>query len=215
MSIYKSLRPLPYVYMCIHKITGQFYFGYREQNVSLNLTSDEDFPLYKTSSKTVNPNFDEYDWHIIAEFFNGNDAYDFEQQLISNEWGNPLLLNESCYYGKARFNHANKKHTESAKQKISKSKIGKPLPKTEETKLKMSNTWKRIAPDRSGEKNPMFGKKQSDTTKKKISIANKGKKKSEYPRLECPHCGVVGISSNIKRWHLDNCKKKDINGNRL
>lgn len=24
----------------------------------------------------------------------------------------------------------------------------------------------------------------------------------------CPHCGLVGSTSNMKRWHFDNCKHK-------
>ena len=50
-----------------------------------------------------------------------------------------------------------------------------------------------------GDKNPMFGKSQSDETKAKIS--EKAKRK-----VECPNCGKVGSVSNMKRWHFDNCK---------
>lgn len=50
-----------------------------------------------------------------------------------------------------------------------------------------------------GEKNPMYGKAQKDSTKAKI--AEKAKRK-----IECPHCKKVGSISNMKRWHFDNCK---------
>ena len=101
MTIYKSTKACPYVYICTHKETGQFYIGYREVN---KVTSDTDLPIYKTSSKIVKPNFHEYNWFIIAEFFDGNDAYDFEQKLIHDNWNNPKLINKSCYYLKNRFN---------------------------------------------------------------------------------------------------------------
>ena len=37
---------------------------------------------------------------------------------------------------------------------------------------------------------------------------NKGKTYTNktYKRLTCPHCGLEGIVTNIKRWHNDNCK---------
>jgi hypothetical protein len=95
MYIYSSSRVLPYVYVCTHKITNQFYIGDREKNVKLNLPSNVDLPLYKTSSKIIKSDFENYNWIIIAEFNNGNDAYDFEQQLIFDNWDNPLLINKS------------------------------------------------------------------------------------------------------------------------
>jgi group I intron endonuclease len=78
-----------------------------------------------------------------------------------------------------------------------------------------------------GDKNPMYGKLRSDEDKQKLSELSKGvnnpyygKKHSEEvlakmrlahanrPLVECPHCKKTGILSNMKRWHLDNCKVK-------
>ena len=67
MSVYASTQVVPYVYICTHKNTGKFYIGYRERNVSMNITSDLDFPIYCTSSKEVNKKFKEFNWLIIAE----------------------------------------------------------------------------------------------------------------------------------------------------
>lgn len=109
-----------------------------------------------------------------------------------------------------------KKHSELSKQKISKSKVGIPLPKTIETRKKMSNTWKKIAPDRSGEKNPMFNKRQKESTKKLISAANSGEnngmfgKYNNAPMVTCPHCNKSGKQGpNFIRWHFENCKEKN------
>lgn len=88
MSIYS------YVYKCVHKITGELYIGYRCKNVKLGLAAEIDFPQYRTSSKYVKSRFDEFDWFIIAEFFSAEHAYDFEQELIQENWTNPLLLNK-------------------------------------------------------------------------------------------------------------------------
>ena len=42
----------------------------------------------------------------------------------------------------------------------------------------------------------------SDETKSKMSKAQKNSIKSQ-----CPHCDLIGSSSNMRRWHFNNCKK--------
>lgn len=51
------------------------------------------------------------------------------------------------------------------------------------------------------------GKKLSEDHKLKIKLSNIGKKRT-YTNIECPHCNVIGRSSNMKRYHFNNCKKK-------
>jgi hypothetical protein len=60
----------------------------------------------------------------------------------------------------------------------------------------------------------------SDSTKDKLSKALKGRNykmtethknnlvchKNNTTKIECPHCQKVGQLTNMKRWHLDNCK---------
>ena len=108
-----------------------------------------------------------------------------------------------------------KKHSDETKKKISESKIGVSTPKSLETKQKMSETWKKIAPDRSGEKNPMYGKEQKIKTKELISKANSGKNNGMFgkyknaPIIQCPHCGREGKDGpNFNRWHFTRCKEK-------
>jgi len=118
--------------MGVHKITGEIYIGYREANKT---PSHLDLFRYKTSSKVVNPNFNSYGWHIVAEFMTGDDAYDYEQQLIYENWNNPLLINAACFHGKQRFKCVaiSEKH----KQSISKAQSGKSL--SDSTKEKIRN----------------------------------------------------------------------------
>jgi hypothetical protein len=54
------------------------------------------------------------------------------------------------------------------------------------------------------------GTKRGPETGKKISAKLMGNKNAcgPKPRIECPHCGLVGGSSQMKRWHFDNCKDK-------
>lgn len=103
MTTYSSDKAVPYVYVCIHKETNQFYIGYRMANVKLNIPSHLDLPEYKTSSKIVNPEWENYTWTIVAEFFDPSHAYTFEQQLIFDNWENPLLLNGHYNLGENQF----------------------------------------------------------------------------------------------------------------
>lgn len=79
----------------------------------------------------------------------------------------------------------------------------------------------------------MTGKTHSESTKLKIGLANKGKRRSEEfkktlrvpksaahraalskPRrkITCPHCGKNGGSNNMHRYHFDKCKYKKYEG---
>ena len=102
MPIYTSDKAVPYVYICTHKETDQFYIGYRMANVKLNIPSHLDLPEYKTSSTKVRPDWPNYTWTIVAEFFDPSAAYIFEQQMIFDNWKNPLLLNEQYRLGKLK-----------------------------------------------------------------------------------------------------------------
>ena len=124
MSIYSS-RVMPYVYQLTHKETGQFYFGYREAN---KIPSNQDLPTYQTSSKKIKEmEFKNFDWMIIAEFFDGNSAYDFENRLIEEHIKNPLCLNKSyTKEGNRKFSIAGRTgYIHSVKSRINMSKGGK------------------------------------------------------------------------------------------
>jgi hypothetical protein len=77
-----------------------------------------------------------------------------------------------------------------------------------ETKQKMSLS-------NFGEKNGMFGKKQSDEVRQKIKIKLLGRTVSEETRLKhkrrdkCKYCGFETNISNLNRYHNENCKYKN------
>lgn len=90
MSIYKSTRALPYVYLCQEKNSPYFYIGYRYTNY---LPSSDDFGVkYFTSNMYVRKNFNNFNHTIVAEFFDKNSAYQFESQLIK-ELNSEFLIN--------------------------------------------------------------------------------------------------------------------------
>lgn len=202
MSIYPSFKPAPYVYICTHRVTGQFYIGSRYQNVTLfNRTSDVDFPQYKTSSKKVKPIFDEFDWVIIAEFFDSDSAYDFEHKLIREYWENSLLLNGVCWDGPKRFkipkerspehiakiaaSNKGKKHTLEQRAALSKAKTGKKIHRSPEHNAKIASallskkhSQERRAICASGHK----GIHLSPEHREAIRVASLGKKRGPYKR---------------------------------
>lgn len=75
-----------------------------------------------------------------------------------------------------------------------------------------------------GENHPLFGVGHTEATRQKISASKTGKKiarsaehnakigaanKGKKPPMDtCIHCGMRTSTTNIKRWHNDNCKHK-------
>jgi hypothetical protein len=205
-NIYLSTKIAPYVYVCTHNETNKFYIGYREYNIALGRTSTEDLPLYKTSSKKVNPIFDQFTWQIIAEFDTGDNAYEFEQQLIKEHWDNPLLLNKQYRLPSGKkfktIKGCNKGRKNPGVSASNKGRIpwNKGLtkndprvesyirPVTEEHKKQISDAKKEWHQNNSvsGKNNPMFG------------VVRK--------RLICKHCNKDTDDANYSRWHGARCK---------
>lgn len=61
-------------------------------------------------------------------------------------------------------------------------------------KLRQANT---------GSGNAFYGKKHTDETREKMRQAHAAR-----PPVACPHCGVVGRSTAMLRWHFDRCRSK-------
>ena len=118
------MKILPYVYVCIHKETGKFYIGSRLSN---KIPAHDDLgKVYKTSSKYVKPIFDKFYYYVLAEFFHADDAWKFEQKLISENKNNPKIINISHFSeGSLCFHTVGRKRTQEEKDKISKNKKGK------------------------------------------------------------------------------------------
>ena len=188
MTTYSSDKALPYVYICTHKETNQFYIGYREANVKLDRPSHLDLPEYKTSSTTVRPDWENYTWTIVAEFFDPSAAYIFEQQLICANWKNPLLLNRQYRLGKLKqFRN-----------------IG-PRGQQQNPHGPRGPYGKQQNPSDRPPRGP-YGKQQNPSNKPKW---NKGISTGTQQKVECPHCGKMGGAggSGMKRYHFDNCPK--------
>lgn len=155
-----TLPVLPYAYKLVHRETGQFYFGYRFKN---KVRAELDLGIkYFTSSKIVKPKFYEFNFQVLAEFFDAADAYAFEQHLIEENFKNPLILN--AHYHKNGGNHFLQKapHSEESKKKIGLASKNRPRTKEWQDKQRTSH----------------LGKTHSQETKDKMSLARKGKIKT-------------------------------------
>jgi len=53
----------------------------------------------------------------------------------------------------------------------------------------------------------LAGKTQSEESKLKKSLANKGR---VFEKIICSHCNKIGGLTGMKRWHMGNCKLKGI-----
>lgn len=60
---------------------------------------------------------------------------------------------------------------------------------------------------RERQRNITLGRVQSEETKAKKRAAMLGK---VYPEITCPHCGKVGRGGSMERYHLDNCKLREV-----
>jgi hypothetical protein len=224
MSIYtvSSERSAPYVYKGIHPTTGEFYIGSRiAKNI---LCSHIDLRTYKTSSKEVRPRFEEFEWTIVAEFFSGDAAYDFEQELIYHTWKEPGSLNKSCYHGKQRFK-INSPRTKEHSEKIGKAHRGKAI--SAETISKALDTrrqnggWKitestraKLVAAHTGMRHTEESKQKmrkpkapfTDEHKAKIKAARANQTIPKQPIVTCPHCDTQGGAGTMPRWHFDRCR---------
>ena len=133
---------MAYVYKVIFLPTNQYYIGYRG---SKNATPNDLFTTYFTSSKVISNlikehGVDKFAKEILAEFINGSDAYNFEQQLLREHdvEANSQMLNKrltSCALDTF------KTHTKKTKEQMSESR--KSLWENNEYRSKTSNSIKR------------------------------------------------------------------------
>ena len=103
---------LPYVYVVRNRNSGKFYIGMRSAN---KVVAEQDLGIhYFTSSKKVKNNFIDYDIEIKAYFIDQISAFEFENELIKEHWGDPLLLNRHYQKSMSKFSMAGAKRTDLA-----------------------------------------------------------------------------------------------------
>ena len=158
----------------------------------------------------LNP--DHYKYKIV-KIFKSSDGYSREDATkLECEFHEKFSVKDSKHFinranqTTSKFSHG--KHTESSKQKMSRSHLG--VSKTEITKKKMSNSKKASPNNHKGRLNPMFGYKFDEEQKEELSKMKKGKKLGRQRQVECPNCGKFGGVSSMTRYHFENCKTNKI-----
>lgn len=170
MIIYTSDRVCPYVYLLTHKTTNEFYIGSRT-TTKLSTPSHIDITNYKTSVPNIKARFDEFNWTILAEFFDPLDAYIFEQQTIAEHWHIPGRLNRCHYHNKGVFTH-NRPHTPETRAKL---KITQNLPEVKEKRVRGLKTWNSVPENKA----KRLGRECTTETRSKISQSQLGRPLSQ------------------------------------
>lgn len=103
----------------------------------------------------------------------------------------------------------------SAEARLKMSLASKGIPKSQLTKDRMKSAWTK-RPDRSPAhcealSKALSGRVLSEATKQKMSTTKKGiTPVHTLIPFVCEHCGRSGVGAgNYKRWHGDNCRKKN------
>lgn len=97
--MYLNIIPA-YVYKIKHKLTGQYYFGFRKAHISQGRTPEQDFLVYYfTSSRTLKSmilteGIEQFHCEIIYQNPDIDETFWYEQDLIKTHWGDPLLINK-------------------------------------------------------------------------------------------------------------------------
>lgn len=124
---------------------------------------------------------------VVGTFSDKTSSVLNEQGLIS--WlGLDNLWNKLPFYGSGypSYGFEGKRHSPEWIEQQRQRRLGQKH--SEESKRKMSESSK--------------GRVVIEETKRRISETKKNSK------LTCPHCGMVGGVSNMRRYHFDHCKQK-------
>ena len=199
------------IYKITNKINGKIYIGQTIRSIKRRF--DEHF--YKSHNKNNYPLF-----NAMKKY--GKNAFCMEKVIECNSL-EELNRAEEYYvnlYNSLAPNGYNL-HTgggnhicsEATKKKISKAGMGRIV--TEKTRAKISAA-------QAGGKNPFLGKKHSEESKKKMSIAKLGKRHTNTKRIVCIETGrifsSVGEASKSLSIHMStissvlNGRRRSING---
>lgn len=212
-------KVLPYVYKLTHKETGEFYIGYRAAN-KVYSSNDLGYKYFSSSKKVKTIGFENFHIEIVAEFFNAEDAYEFEQGLIKENFKDPLCLNKHYTISDMwKFNSTGLKrsketiakriaarkgytHSKETRLNISKSRTGIKL--SEESKASIRSKCSRV-----GENNPFYGMKHDEEDLIKMSKCKKIFTDDEEKKIIIVNSSGMSMG-NIHSIYKDRCSLRTI-----
>ena len=174
--------------------------------------------------KATNKNQKRYHTKITSRVYAAlKTEYAMLQSIKVSGPGNPM-------YGKnwtAEQKQAHSNKITGRKQSL-KEKQNQVIAMTGRKRKEFSDEWKaNLSKAGAGENNSMYGKKQSDDAKAKISAKIKGRKQTEEekevrrhsllalklkkPKKLCLHCNQEVAVNGYARWHGDRCKQNPAN----
>lgn len=198
-----------YVYRITNLLKNKHYYGIRttkykpESDLGKRyFSSSKDQGFIKDQKK----NSQNYRYKIIFVYNNRESAIRMEIKL-HNKFN--VGISES-FYNKAKqtsvgFDRSGVtyKHSDETKYKIGIAHKNKFVSKDTREKLSLIHKGKTITKKHKEQiSDALTGKRFTDEHKNKISDALTGLPKPTYT---CPHCGKIGKSGVMKRWHFDNC----------
>lgn len=186
----------PYVYKLTDLVTGEFYIGVRYANKSF---PEDDLGIrYFTSSALIKQRgFDRFKKEILCLFFKKEAAIEYESELISEAWGNPLLLNRHNKGVKFKNDKPRPAWLKERLSMLNKGKKNGPMSDEHKRKISLANKGKTISNGR---------KPLSTATKERMKEAHKGMSFKRI-NLTCPVCNkTMDIGNYNKHGHGINCR---------
>ena len=212
-------RPNRSGYVEHHHILPKSLGGSNAKNNLVKLTAREHFICHWLLTKMVSTDNEQYKvdkaFLCMSYLINSNHeryriygrAFENVRKKCSMSLSKKLLGDNNPMYGKT--------HTDTARKKISDSRIGKTpwnkgITHSNETKAKLSIIGKNRAPISEETRKKMMESHQnrvpiSEETRKKMM---ESAKKRVFKTVVCKYCGLSGKGGNMTRWHGDNCKMK-------
>lgn len=217
----------PFTYLIGWKEFDKWYYGVR---FARNCQPDDLWTKYFTSSKHVQEFRKEHGEPDVIEI-----RQTFNDSLQAREWEHKVLRRLKVIQndkwlnlgtGRAIPPHYGPQSKEWVEKRV-KSKKG--YTHSEETKRKIGEKAKERHPSEEtrrkiGEKSKgrpgwLAGGHHSEETKRKMSLKKKGEGNPMYGKKQpidiCHYCGKTASKTNIKKWHNENCKIKEMCNGRV
>lgn len=126
---------------------------------------------------------------------------EYDVQKERDVVNSPCYFNEAFasprgFFGRGSVTESQRKAASDRMKRMNSKEISGRKPGNFKSGIKQNNA---------GEKNPMFGKTQSEKSRGKNS---ESVKRARETKIVCEHCSREVDSANFKRWHGEKCKHK-------